>query len=103
MVKRIDTLIPRAGAFALAAVITLAVLVGIDRLARVDGASNGAADPRPVQADTGTGRKAAQRVGSVYCLKAAATLRAISRATSGLPSTSWMPAWRARASSEAET
>jgi hypothetical protein len=56
MAKRIDTLIQRTTAFALAAVITLAVLVGIDSLARVDVASDGAATPRPVQADIGTGR-----------------------------------------------
>jgi hypothetical protein len=37
------------------------------------------------------------------CRSAAATLRAISRATSGLPSTSWMPASRARAASDAVT
>jgi hypothetical protein len=60
MAKRIDTLIQRAAAFALAAVITLAVLVGIDSLARVDVASGGTAIARPVQADTGTGRGAAR-------------------------------------------
>jgi hypothetical protein len=38
MTNRIDTLIQRATAFALAAVITLAVLGGIDSLARVDAA-----------------------------------------------------------------
>jgi hypothetical protein len=40
MTNRIDTLIQRATAFALAAVITLAVLGGIDSLARVDVASD---------------------------------------------------------------
>jgi hypothetical protein len=40
MTKRIDTLIQRATAFALAAVVTLAVLGGIDHLARVDVASD---------------------------------------------------------------
>jgi hypothetical protein len=36
MINRTDTLIQRATAFALAAVITLAVLGGIDSLARTD-------------------------------------------------------------------
>ena len=40
MTNCIDTLIQRATAFALAAVVTLAVLGGIDRLARVDVAAD---------------------------------------------------------------
>jgi hypothetical protein len=60
MVKRIDTLLQRARAFALAAVMTLALLIGIDSLTRVEDAPKGTAVPRPAQADTGTSREAAR-------------------------------------------